>query len=180
MDTYHTERPTRTGFSGSRGLAAGIGMPHKECEYQTLRYLAIRLLHTGLLAGGALCCLLVASGCGRHGAAKAEDVSDLWISRYNVNFDDRHDITRILAEISNDGKETVKTAGVTAILRGPTGENRGENRKILRNLQPGKPQVFSISVTSHGEEHSVEFRIDPGEQSEEPRVDEAEKQETGK
>jgi hypothetical protein len=155
-------------------------MPHKECEYQILRYLAIGLLRTGLLAGCAFCCLLVATGCGKRDATKAEDVSGLWISRYNVNFDDRHDITRILAEVSNDGKETVRTAGVTAILRGPTGENRGESRKTLRNLQPGKPQVFSISVTSRGEEHSVEFRIDPGEQSEKPQVGEADKQRTGK
>jgi len=127
-------------------------------------------LRKGLRAGrcllAALAALIVLAGCGKRDVAKQADASGLWVSRYSINFDGDHDVTRVLAEVSNGGDKPVKVATVTAILRGPTGENRGENRKVLRNLQPGKRRVFSINVTSHGEEHSVEFRIEPGDKRE--------------
>lgn len=100
-------------------------------------------------------------GCGRAAREAAEDVSRLEITRYRLNLDDKQGVARIVAEVTNNGENTVREAAVTAILKGPGDEKRGLNRTIVRDIQPGRPRVFSMTVTMRGRERGVEFHITP-------------------
>lgn len=124
--------------------------------------------HRGLLTPplsrlllAALVAVPVLLGCGRGAREVAEDVSHLEITRYRLNLDDKQGVARIVAEVTNTGENTVREAAVTAILKGPGDEKRGINRTIVKDIQPGRPRVFSMTVTMRGRERGVEFHITP-------------------
>jgi hypothetical protein len=97
------------------------------------------------------------------------DLSALTITRYRVNFDDKHHTARIMAELRNTGTHPVRKCTVVAILRGPGGEQEGTGRAVLEDIRPGQPRSFSIRADSRGKERDVEFQILPsGVNDEEP------------
>ena len=100
-------------------------------------------------------------GCGRGRTGNHSDVSELYIARYRFNIDETQDIARIVAEICNPTDQPVKEAVVTAILLARGGEQRGENKAIIRDLRANDTTVFSMTVTTHGRERDVQFRISP-------------------
>lgn len=131
-----------------------------------------RAAHPG--RAGALVVMIalagVLSGCGPRGGAGRDDVSRLEVTRYRLNIDEKHSTARIMAEIHNTGDEPVREAVVTAILLGRRDEKRGENKITIRDIQPGRPKLFGMTVTTHGRERDVEFRISaPGETQAEER-----------
>ncbi|MCE5218620.1 FxLYD domain-containing protein [bacterium] len=116
---------------------------------------------TPLASWGLLACLLgaLAGGCGTRAPRVTEDIANLRIDRYRYNLDEEHHLARVMAEIVNHGDRPVKEAMVIVTLRGPGGEERGINRVVVTDIKPGQPKVFTITVTGHGKERDVEFRI---------------------
>ena len=118
------------------------------------------------LAGHVLLCalcltwaLIGSAGCGRRPAAPTGDIAKLHVDRYRYNLDPKHHTARVLGEVSNSGTLPVAEAMVVATLRGPGGEERGVNRAIVRDIRPGQPRAFSMTITGHGKERDVDFRI---------------------
>lgn len=102
---------------------------------------------------------LAVCGCGRGAHGPSEDVSKLEVTRYRLNIDEAHGVARIVAEVRNFGEHPVREATVTAILRGPGDEQRGLNRTVVKDIGPNQTKAFSMTVTTHGRERDVDFRI---------------------
>ena len=116
---------------------------------------------SSLTTWGLVACLVgvLVSGCGSRTPRATEDIANLRIDRYRYNLDEEHHLARVMAEIVNHGDRPVKEAMVIVTLRGPGGEERGINRVVVTDIKPGQPKVFTITVTGHGKERDVEFRI---------------------
>lgn len=116
--------------------------------------------NVSLLAGALV---TIGCACSHDRPPPTQDVSGLVITRYRYQVDEKRGVTRVVAEIRNAGDKHVSAATVTAILLGPGGENRGENRTVVRDLKPGQCHTFSLIITSHGRERDVGFVISPGD-----------------
>ena len=118
----------------------------------------------------AVIVILTAPGCGRSRPDAQKDLAKLQITRYRFNIDEEHKTARIMAEITNFGSVAIRETSVTAVLRGPGGEARGENTVTVTDIKPGASKVFSVRVTPHGRERDVDFRIGDPEGSPERRL----------
>jgi len=101
--------------------------------------------------------LALGAGCGR--TPQQVDVSSLQITRDNLNVDAKHQVARVIAEISNPGDKRVSQAVVTAMLQGPGDRDYASCKTVIDNLEPGEIRVFGIQLEANGREQRVEFRI---------------------
>lgn len=87
-----------------------------------------------------------------------EAATALEITRQRWNVDEKAGVVRVVGEIANRGQTPVVGVEVKALLRGASGEARGENlSEVLRDLRPGEKRQFAVDIRSHGGVSSVEL-----------------------